>query len=194
MLRPNETRRRRSLALNADLGHLDLAAADQFDPLGAGNAAQAVEIDRPTSRTAYHNWHGQLANPGGIAPMGKVREHVAPHQKKEFPAGTLFVKMAERVDRVVHPAAVRFITAHRERRISGNRQFQHFDALRGRRQLAILFVRRHRRGQKPYRVQPALLPATFRQQQMPVMHRIKSSAEDAESHGFLDNLLSGRRP
>ena len=58
--------------------------------------------------------------------------------------------------------------------------------------VSILFVRRHGGWQEPYGVQPALLPAALRQQQMPVVNRIKSSAEYAESHDAGNRMFSHR--
>jgi len=120
---------------------------------------------------------------GGIAPVGQVQQHVGTHQKEKLPVGVLFTEMSERIDRIIHPSTVGFIATNRERRISGNSQFEHLDAPGGGRQFPVLFMRRHGRRQKPHGIQLALFPAPFRQKQMPVVDRIEAAAEDSESHG-----------
>ena len=105
-------------------------------------------------------------------------------QEEQLAAGVLFVKMFERVDRVVDPAAIGLVAAHRKRRISGHGQLQHLDPLLRRASgLAVLLMRRRGGRQEPHRVQPALLPAALRQEQMAVVNRVEGAAENAETHG-----------
>ena len=115
--------------------------------------------------------------------MGQVQEHVGPHQEKHLAAGVLFMEVFERVDRVVDPLAIGLVAAHRKGRVAGNGQLQHLDPLCGGRQLLPLLMRRRGGRQEPDRVQPALLPAALRQEQMAVVNRVEGAAENAESQG-----------
>ena len=93
------------------------------------------------------------------------------------------MEVCERFGGIVDAAAIGLVAAHRERGIAGDGQFQHLDALGGGRRVSILFVRRHGGRQEPHGVQPALLPAALRQQQVSVMNRVERSAKNAKSHG-----------
>ncbi len=117
----------------------------------------------------------------GTAPMGKVQEHVGAQQEEQLAGGVLVVEVREGVNRIANAAAIGFIAAHRECRVSSDGQLQHLDPLGGRGEFPLLFVRRHGGRQKPNRVESTLLPAAFRQEQMAEVDRVKGAAEDAET-------------
>ena len=89
----------------------------------------------------------------------------------------------ERIDRVTNATAVELHRRDDERRLSAGRQPQHIDPPHSVGQIRIPFMRRHRGRHEPHLIQPKLLPATLRQQQMPIMNRIKCAAEQTEEHG-----------
>ena len=114
--------------------------------------------------------------------MGQIAEHIGPQQEEKFARRVLVAKMGQGIDRIIHSAAVRFIAADGKRRMSANRQLQHFDSILRRSQFPLLLMGRNRSRHEPHRVQLALFATAFRQQQMAEVDGIETAAEDSDAH------------
>ena len=114
--------------------------------------------------------------------MGQIAEHIGPQQEKKFARRVLVAKMGQGIGRIIHAAAVRFIAADGKRRMSANRQLQHFDSILRRSQFPLLLMGRNRSRHEPHRVQLALFATAFRQQQMAEVDGIEAAAEDSDAH------------
>jgi hypothetical protein len=179
-------------AAGSDLRHFHLMAANTLDLLGNSDSSETIEVDRPKIRPTNHHQRRQFAQPSRISPFRQIGQHVGPKQKKQLAARVFFVQMREGIDCEVHATPIGFVSAYRKRGIARYGQFQHFDSLPNRSQLAFLLVRRNGRWQKPHRIEPTLLPATLRQKQVSEVNRVKSAAKYAKSHGWSDvNLVLG---
>ena len=73
--------------------------------------------------------------------------------------------------------------------LSRDSKLQHLDALGERRERLRMLVRRPRRRNEQHALQPALLPALLRQDQMAQVDRIKRAAEYAEPHDAIFSAI-----
>ncbi len=156
------TRRRRSVALKPISGistwcrrinsmRSGPAIVRRLSKSGSGTPARRTA-------TGMANSHTRAAS----RQCGRSRSMSAPSRKNNSRLRVFVVQMCQRVDRIVHAAAVGLIAADRERRIAGNRQFQHLDPLHGWRQLPILACAAARRQAetipRPIGIAPGSIP------------------------------------
>lgn len=167
----------------ADLRHFNARLPNLLEPIRRCNCPQNIEIKRFATGATNGDRDGQFANAARLSPIRQVGQHIGPKQEKQLTIRGFRVEMGERIDCIVHPTAFNFKLAYGKRWIAGRGQFEHGDAVFGRRGNTARLMRRLRGWQKPDGIQPALLAATFRQQKMAVVDRIKCAAENTETQG-----------
>src|SRR5262249_11364506 len=132
----------------------------------------------------------QFHHAGGLIPVRQVGQRVGADRQKKLRLRMALLYLGEGIGRIARPRTVFFQLINPERRLSGDGEVGHLDADRQRGQGALLLVRRTGRRNEPDLVQPGLLPALLREDQVGQVNRVEGAAKYADSHYLTPKLSS----
>ena len=121
------------------------------------------------------------AMPAGLAPGGQVHQAVGADQEEQLVLGPLAVDRLQRLDAVMRAGPRGLDVGDLERRVAGDRDPGHLQAMGDRRPVAPL-VRRRAGDHEPDPVQAARLAALLGQDQVAQVDRVERPAEKPQSH------------
>ncbi len=150
--------------------------------LGRGEALVAAH---------HHQQTGPPHDPRRVVPLCQLDQRVGADEQEPFRLGLGLPQLLQRIHGIAGARTPVLALINAKGRMAGNGQVQHFRALGEWGDGLLLLVRRPRRRHEQHLVQPPLLAALLRQDQVPEMHRIECAAKDADTHGWLSFDRSG---